>query len=655
MSSQYTMQKGKCQVCGITACFGFLGETTSRFCFKHKELTMIDITHPRCQEQGCPIRASFNWQNDKHPAFCCSHAVPGMVDVVHKQCEKCTQRAYYNHPPLKTPITCFIHKEQGMKRVDNVECSFPNCTKYPSFNHRGEKKGVLCYDHAEAGMINVRIRHCEEDGCERHPTHNFANVSGAILCSLHATEGMVNVRGQICQHKECPLTASCNLPNTKPPIFCSTHATSGMVDVSHKRCVADGCTKQPTFNFRGLTGGQYCAQHKTDDMVDTTHKHCHAIGCTTRANFNHPGQKTGLFCCDHAEQGMIDIANKQCARDGCTKRPNFNFPGQKVGLYCSDDAEDGMIDVMSKRCLEPNCTKHPCFNFPGIKGALYCQAHAPIGMVDVMTKKCQVCGKTATYGFCGDPVTHCSKDKLKGMFYRPKRKCPVPNCREIPTHGKDKPEHCETHANADEMCFLQSPCKQCGDTDILTREGICTTKCAAVKRFTADKKNQKEKEMLMLAHLDNNIDTSECKILDIVDDKTIDTICNGYRPDRRYDCGSHMLIVECDEHQHKKMSICTQFKDRRHQEDCRMFAIQQASGVPCIFIRWNPDVCKINDVTTKKYPMTKRLETLVKWVKKCISMVVSPSSPPQYIELFYDEYDPTNTEFHAITEQMVVQ
>ena len=34
-------------------------------------------------------------------------------------------------------------------------------------------------------------------------------------------------------------------------------------------------------------------------------------------------------------------------------------------------------------------------------------------------------------------------------------------------------------------------------------------------------------------------------------DKIVNRECNLYRPDLPYDCGTHILIVECDENQHK--------------------------------------------------------------------------------------------------------
>jgi hypothetical protein len=66
-------------------------------------------------------------------------------------------------------------------------------------------------------------------------------------------------------------------------------------------------------------------------------------------------------------------------------------------------------------------------------------------------------------------------------------------------------------------------------------------------------------------------------------DKSIDNgICGKERPDRVYDLKTHIIILECDEHQHKdRICLC---------EQVRMVNIGQSyGGTPVYFIRWNPD------------------------------------------------------------------
>jgi len=69
-------------------------------------------------------------------------------------------------------------------------------------------------------------------------------------------------------------------------------------------------------------------------------------------------------------------------------------------------------------------------------------------------------------------------------------------------------------------------------------------------------------------------------------DSTIEKgACGKERPDRVYDLGDKILILECDEHQHKeRQCLC---------EQVRMANIGQIfGGLPVYFIRWNPDAYK---------------------------------------------------------------
>jgi hypothetical protein len=59
-------------------------------------------------------------------------------------------------------------------------------------------------------------------------------------------------------------------------------------------------------------------------------------------------------------------------------------------------------------------------------------------------------------------------------------------------------------------------------------------------------------------------------------------ICGKERPDRIYDLGDKVLILECDEHQHRQRACAC--------EQARMVNIGQTfGGLPVYFIRWNPD------------------------------------------------------------------
>ena len=160
----------------------------------------------------------------------------------------------------------------------------------------------------------------------------------------------------------------------------------------------------------------------------------------------------------------------------------------------------------------------------------------------------------------------------------------------------------------------------------------------------------------MVKYLRNNVDGNE-----ILADRIIDSTCNLYRPDILYDCGTHIVIVECDENQHKNYpwESCSLNRSLEHMEEKRMYEIMVAYGLPAIFLRWNPDnfnvkgsegpgVLRIN----KKYNNARRLEMLVKWVNYCMKLEVNQGVI--YKKLFYDEYEEDDMSFKKIEETSLI-
>jgi hypothetical protein len=112
-----------------------------------------------------------------------------------------------------------------------------------------------------------------------------------------------------------------------------------------------------------------------------------------------------------------------------------------------------------------------------------------------------------------------------------------------------------------------------------------------------------------------------------------------------------MVIVECDEGQHKNRSFCSSFKHIEHAELSRMHEIQNAAGITCIFLRWNPDNFRVEGNLCKKYSNTQRLKLLVKWVEHCFTMVPDKElSPVKYKYLFYDNFNEADISFLEIDD-----
>jgi hypothetical protein len=83
-------------------------------------------------------------------------------------------------------------------------------------------------------------------------------------------------------------------------------------------------------------------------------------------------------------------------------------------------------------------------------------------------------------------------------------------------------------------------------------------------------------------------------------DRIVESGACGYeRPDRVFDFGSKVVLVECDENQHSgNPCVC---------EQTRMINLSQSfGGLPVYFIRWNPD-----EYDTGDEPVVERQQKLV--------------------------------------------
>jgi Holliday junction resolvase len=70
----------------------------------------------------------------------------------------------------------------------------------------------------------------------------------------------------------------------------------------------------------------------------------------------------------------------------------------------------------------------------------------------------------------------------------------------------------------------------------------------------------------------------------MVFDKAIQGGCSKRRPDVLMDLLTHVLIVECDEKQHKPKSYIAQCERRRKME-----LFRDVGSRPVVFVRFNPD------------------------------------------------------------------
>ena len=121
-------------------------------------------------------------------------------------------------------------------------------------------------------------------------------------------------------------------------------------------------------------------------------------------------------------------------------------------------------------------------------------------------------------------------------------------------------------------------------------------------------------------------------------------ICGKERPDRVYDLGDKIVILECDENQHEdRQCLC---------EQTRMVNIGQTfGGLPVYFIRWNPDDYspendrKMPEDLAKRY---KLVGDLIRDIKK--NKITLPTALISVIYMYYNGWDSLqNTEWQVLT------
>lgn len=599
----------------------------------------------------CDKKSSFNLEGEP-PMYCKGHRTPNMINVTVKICQKCHSKIpTFNYPGQKGGIYCKSDAKEGMVDVVNRKCA--KCKKQnPCYNFEGEKTGICCQTHKEEGMIDVNNRHklCKIDDCKTRASYNLIGEITPLYCKKHAEEisgDMVDVTKVTCKEEGCPLQPNFNFKDSGKPIYCKSHKEKGMVDVIHPTC--EKCDKRPHYNNEGETRARYCTTHKEDGMVNIINKTCIEMDCPKLPIFGNIGGKA-QYCKTHAEgkEGMIDVKNARCKEEGCPNRASYNNKGEKRTLYCAKHKEDDMVLVGKRTC--PECEKIPVFNKPNEKLGIYCNAHKKTGMVNVVDTTCEECEKRANFNHPSEKKGRfCTTHKEKGMIHKSKMlsECIVANCDNEPLFNvpNKKPIYCYQHMEEEMVNIIQSSkCSKCknpplsnyGDKyycmehhpDQNTEDNLkksCKVCDLAETEFTCNdcktRKHRKEWEIVCLLK-------KKIPLKAIFDSSLPVRECSNRRPDVYYQCLSHAVIVEIDEHQH-----------RDYQEQCECARISEIvgslGGLPLTIIRYNPDSIK-NKGKTINISKENRFEKLVETTKKELSRIPSKFEV-NLIQLFYDD------------------
>lgn len=514
-------------------------------------------------------------------------------------------RAYYNYPHIKQLIYCNEHKLPGMINVSNPLCTDERCwsgdpviPKRASYNFEGEKNPLYCEYHLKDGMINItkinqKCKFQDENGkkCTKRASYNYEGLK-PLYCKLHRPDKikMVDVNNKKCEDEKCTKMPSFNYPDSYGYRFCGKHASKypGMIDKRQLKYLCIDCGKKEAYyNLPGHTA-KYCKPCglKIGDVVDVRSKMCEKCGQKQRV-YNFKGLKP-RFCGNCKDDKMIDTKSTKCKKCGISQA-RFNFDGESA-KYCGKCVEDGMKNVKIKYCIYSDkngkCNNPAYYNDIGEITPIFCGFHSGRKMINVIYsyelcvhEECSNNVSVATHGPLFGKKIHCEKHRLTNEIKNNNPKCEGDDsnerCMEIPVYAnnnEDLPIRCENHKLYDDKNIIEKPCNSCGLLYLLNESNNLCENCdknRSIKYF-------KSKEMAIKQLLE------ESEIKYETWNKQVSGGCSKRRPDFLIDKDTFVIIVEVDENQHKHYGP-------RDCEIIRMIQIHNDIGLPCIFVKFNPD------------------------------------------------------------------
>jgi hypothetical protein len=498
-----------------------------------------------------------------------------------------------------------------------TKCSNEGCKIRGSYALSGTKQ-VFCKEHRTSLMHDIKHKSCEL--CTKRPNFGFPGEK-ARFCKAHQLDGMEDVNNHKCKEPECKVITPCfGFKGDKCGSYCSKHHKDGMIDIRHARCQHPTCTTLATYCVKGSKKNTHCVTHKTDDMITPDKKLCKHPGCSTSPSYGKPSGKTE-YCIKHADLStMILLVSRLCAFEGCKVSASYNFKGEKP-KFCGKHADDGMIIIYGSYCNSSDCSSLATFGVPGTTKPTHCIIHKKDGMKDVKHPLCD-CGIRAYYGKPGTNCSVCYIHRSPGMIRRSNSKCK--KCSAAAVYGKNHQNlHCEKHKLEGEENYVEQNCIGCGLTMVLDTTGkceYCNPETYATRRL--------EKQKALMEYLDKH------KLPGNSTDKIVEGgVCGKERPDRIFDCGEFVIILECDENQHKERSC--------ECEQTRMVNIAQSfGGTPVYFIRFNPDYYNPYDDDVDCEKLQKRYSTLAKLLNDMIKKKITlPKALASAIYLYHDGWE----------------
>lgn len=361
-------------------------------------------------------------------------------------------------------------------------------------------------------------------------------------------------------------------------------------------CSVEGCTKRANFGHKGTKGTPnrtHCAAHGRPlglvDITLTTAAKCEV--CEIRPIFAYPGEKKPTRCKRHILEGQVDIRHTatNCQYANCPTRATFCKPNTKKPVYCKKHAPDTYVDPDSRQCEVSGCIVRPSYGPNGCQQATRCAKHKLDGMEELHHKTCEAegCDRRPSYGKTRGHPTHCAKHgKDFDLENVVTRTCSVEGCNTVPIYGPEGTNRgimCKEHGEP--LNYIDVRNRKCAHE----QDGVrCATQVGGEFKYCAihdieTERRKRPHELKLADWLRDNLDIPWTSW-----NKTATASgCGGrYRPDFAWQTQTHVVILECDEDQHKAISYSC---DSKRMVDL----VNGYGGQPVIFVRYNPDAFKI--------------------------------------------------------------
>lgn len=199
------------------------------------------------------------------------------------------------------------------------------------------------------------------------------------------------------------------------------------------------------------------------------------------------------------------------------------------------------------------------------------------------------------------------------MMCYPRRRCI--HCSRLALFGRRAvPRHCDLHRQPEDFCVIVRHCLQChslGFTDVLQR-------CSSCSDYLCTKVFLRQQRKVWHWLSSSGLPAWECYDQRVGGGKE--------RPDFMWEAGSHKILLEVDEGQHK---------DRRHETEIqRMITITQNLQRPCLWLRYNPD----HFTASRPWSEEQRRAVLLHWLQQGL-MGQTPRAPLVVWYLCFDGFE----------------